>query len=510
MFRRIVPQVRRLFVSGLLCLLLLPFAFGQQKSKIDLEPSETVFAVMTAVNICGYNDGLATSDAIRSDVLAMVRGAMSRNRDAGEAERQMCAFYRDHKAQDANRELSQYVSLALNLGPAPDFKPKIKEADLPPDASYVLGFVPLVSKFYSVAGIGKIWNEVKPRYDALIDKVHEPLANMILTTDVYLKMPISGFAGRQLIIYVEPMVAPGQVNARNYGDDYYLLTSPVNGGLPMNEVRHTYLHFTLDPLPMKRPQAMKRIEPILKDIQNAPLDDSYKRDTALLVTESLIRAIEARQIPGGKAAEPKREKQVSDDMADGFVLTSYFYDALLKFEAEPTAINNAFPDWLYYMDVGKQRKLASETQFGGRARGEVVKAAETKKETRIDVAQQKISDGDLAGAEQLAQQVANENSAESPQAYVLLGQIATLNRDKENAIKYFEQALRTAKDPKLIAWSHIYLGRIYDVDQERDMAVKHYQAALRSGDESQQLKSAAERGLKSPYERQSSSDQEKQ
>jgi len=92
---------------------------------------------------------------------------------------------------------------------------------------------------------------------------------------------------------------------------------------------------------------------------------------------------------------------------------------------------------------------------------------------------------------------------------MLLGQLATLNRDKENAIRYFETTLRTSKDSRLIAWSHIYLARIYDVDQERDMAVKHYQAALRSGDTSPQVKAAAERGLKSPYERRGSSDQDK-
>lgn len=503
-------QLRRLLLQGTLCLLVSYSAFAQQKSKVDLEPSETVFTVMTAINTCGYNEGLANSDSIRSDVRSLVTRAIARSPEAGEAVRQMCTFYRDHQAQDANRELSQYTSLAINLGPAPDFKPRIKEADLPPDASYVLGFAPLISKFYAAVNLGKIWNEVKPRYEELIDKVHGPLANMILSTDVYLKMPISGYTGRHLVVYLEPLVAPGQANARNYGEEYFLLISPLNGALPMDQVRHTYLHFTLDLFAMKRPQAMKKIEPLLKEIQSAPLDDSYKQDTALLVTESLIRAIEARQIQGGKAAETKREKQVAADMADGFVLTSYFYESLMKFESEPTGLKDAFPDWLYYIDVGKQRKIAAETQFSARASGEVVKAAEVKKQTRIDVAQQKMREGDLPGAEQLAQQVADENGAELADAYMVLGQIATLNRDKENAVKYFEQTLRTAKDPRLIAWSHIYLGRIYDVDQERDMAVKHYQAALRSGDDTPQLKSAAERGLKSPYERQGSSEQDKQ
>jgi tetratricopeptide (TPR) repeat protein len=213
----------------------------------------------------------------------------------------------------------------------------------------------------------------------------------------------------------------------------------------------------------------------------------------------------------GKNAEPKRQAEVARDVAEGFVLTRYFYDSLVKFEPEAVSLRNSFPDWLYYMDIGREKKLAAETQFAARAASEIVQSKPAPQpESQLDIAQQKISAGDLAGAQKIALQVARENTADSPHAYMLLGQIATLNRDKDNAIKYFETTLQTAKDPRLIAWAHIYLGRIYDVDQERDMAVKHYQAALRAGDNSPQLKAAAERGLKSAYERRGSSDPDEQ
>ena len=48
-------------------------------------------------------------------------------------------------------QLAQYVSLALNLGDPPNFPPKYQEADLPPDASYVLGFVPLLKRYAAAA-----------------------------------------------------------------------------------------------------------------------------------------------------------------------------------------------------------------------------------------------------------------------------------------------------------------------------------------------------------------------
>jgi tetratricopeptide (TPR) repeat protein len=509
--RRIVQLFRRLLLSGLIALLASPCVFGQQRSKVELEPNETVFTVVTAINMCGYNDDLAHSDPVREEVITAVQRATGQSPEASAASREMCAFYRDHLVPESNRILSQYISLALNLGPAPDFKPRVKEADLPPDASYVLGFVPLLANFYRTAGLNTIWNKVQPQYQAIMEKVHDPLANMVLATDLYLKIPISGTSSRHFVIYVEPMVGPGHVNARNYGEDYFLVGAPGGGVMSQEEIRHTYLHFTLDPFALKRPAAMKKLDPILIAIRNAPLDDVYKHDAALLVTESLIRAIEARMIPG-KNSEPKRQEEVGKDMSEGFVLTRYFYDALVKFEPESISMKDAFPDWLYYMDIPRQRNIAQETSFTAKAPTEVVKNRNSANnpQSSIEVAEQKMSDGDLPGAEKLAQQVASENGTDASRATMLLGQIAIQNRDKEEAIRYFETTLRTAKDARLIAWSHIYLGRIYDVDQERDLAVKHYQAALRAGDDSPQLKAAADRGLKSPYERRSSSEQDKQ
>ncbi len=505
---------RRFSLSAILLSLVVPFAAAQQqRSKVELVPNETVFTIVTALNYCGYDMDLDTSLPVRAEVRTQVQRAVGQNPEANAAAREMCTFYRDHRSADASRDLSQYISLALSLGPAPDFKPRVKEADLPPDASYVLGFVPLASNFYRSAHIGQIWANVQPQYQQLIDKIYEPLANMILATDIYLKIPISGSAVRHFVIYVEPMVGPGHVNARNYGEDYFLVAAPSEDSLPLEQVRHTYLHFALDTQAMKRPTAMKKLEPVLMEIQKAPLDDVYKHDAALLVTESLIRAIEARMIPG-KNVEQKRLDEVGKDMAEGYILTRYFYEALIKFEPESQSLSNAFPDWLYYMDIGHERKVAQETNFAARTSStEVLEGkagAKAASLSPIEVAEQKMSQGDLVEAEKLAQPIANGNGADSSRAYLLLGQIAIRNRDKDNAIKYFETTLRTATDPQLIAWSHIYLGRIYDVDDERDMAVKHYQAALRSGYDSPQLKAAADRGLKSPYERRGSSDQDKQ
>ncbi len=111
------------------------------QSKATLDVNETLFSVVAAMNVCGYDQELQSSSPIRAQVRADLVEA-SKSPAAAAAAKEMCRFYRDHQQGDAAHDLAQYVSLALNLGAPPDFAPKVKEADMPPDAAYVLGFVP--------------------------------------------------------------------------------------------------------------------------------------------------------------------------------------------------------------------------------------------------------------------------------------------------------------------------------------------------------------------------------
>ena len=86
-------------------------------------------------------------------------------------------------------------------------------------------------------------------------------------------------------------------------------------------------------------------------------------------------------------------------------------------------------------------------------------------------------------------------------ALFILAEVATAHRDMEGARTYFERALETAHEPKVIAWSHIYLGRIFDLREDRFAALNHYRAALdAAGDKAPEAKLAAQRGLDQPYE----------
>ena len=48
----------------------------------------------------------------------------------------------------------------------------------------------------------------------------------------------------------------------------------------MSDVRHTYLHYVIDPLLYReRSNALGREQPILKEIRDAPLDFRFRSDT---------------------------------------------------------------------------------------------------------------------------------------------------------------------------------------------------------------------------------------
>ena len=72
----------------------------------------------------------------------------------------------------------------------------------------------------------------------------------------------------------------------------------------MDQIRHTFLHYELDPLADKHPSAIKRLEPLLQSVKRSPLEESFKTDISLLVTECLIRAIEIRT--SGRQARRRR------------------------------------------------------------------------------------------------------------------------------------------------------------------------------------------------------------
>jgi tetratricopeptide (TPR) repeat protein len=318
-------------------------------------------------------------------------------------------------------------------------------------------------------------------------------------TEIYLKMPSAGYLGRQFTVFLDAMGAPGQTNARNYASDYYVVISPSSGtAIKLQQIRHTYLHYLLDPLALKNGDSFKRLEPLLDNVKDSPMDEVFKSSVSLLVTECLVRAIEERLT---RAPEAERVQAIEQADKEGFILTRYFYDALLRFDKDPAGMRNAYADMVGSIDVAKEKKRASSIQFASEAAPELLHQAGRKDEHLLLNAERRLAAGDPETAQKLAQKALDEQEEDSGRALFILAEVATVNKDMDSARKYFEQALQTAHEPKLIAWSHIYLGRIFDLKEDRFAALDQYRAAMNvTGGTPPEAKLAAQKGIEQPYE----------
>jgi tetratricopeptide (TPR) repeat protein len=483
----------------------------QNQSLIVLDSNETIFSMLAALNTCGYDQDLTISDPVRSTVRAELQKNLLNSPDAEAARTALCEFYQGHVASsDPNRNLSQYLSLALYVDGPPHFLPRTKEEDLPPDASAIALFGKLLEPFYEKAGLHSIWERHRNDYAAAMKRYHEPLQKMVFDTEIYLKLPSSQYLGRRFTIYLDFMGSPNETDARNYGTDYYVIVFPApnapsgeapKSALKMEQIRHTFLHYELDPLAEKHYSSIKRLEPLLQSVKRAPLEESFKTDISLLVTECLIRAIEIRTT-GGKqpAQEAMRAQAVDDAVKQGYILTKYFYDAVVAFEKDPTGIRGAYGDFIANLDLGKEQKAAAAVQFASATSPELVQLSRPEDRRMLITAEKRLTAGDPKGAQELAQQALDRKIGDQGRALFILAEVAVANRNRDGAQDNFQKAIAATQDPKVVGWSHVYLGRILDMKEDREAALQEYRAALNAGGGLPEVKAAAERGLQQAYE----------
>ncbi|HTH42998.1 MAG TPA: tetratricopeptide repeat protein [Terracidiphilus sp.] len=498
---------------------------------ISLVSPEQVFIMAAGLNMCGYDDGLQDSAPVRKQVRDEINKALAASEDARKRRDELCLYIAQHRMTGTQLDVAQYISLSLYLSPAPKLEPTVELSEMPPDATQVADVVPLLRNFAAAVDLHGIWLTLRHTYDTAADQVHGPLSKMMVATNLYLKMPAPTYDGRRFIVIIEPLLSPNTVNARIYGTDYVVVLSPVDGAVHMTDVHHIYLHYLIEPLLYSRTNAIDREQPILKEIRDAPLAFRYRSDTVALTVECLIKAIEARTMDTGVApfkmpanfdrselprydherqlveqkAEGVRQAAVQHDMKQGFVLTQYFYQALLQFEKDSVSLPDTMGEMVYGMDIDQQVHRARLIDFDQTADSEVLGRNKPHKLSGMDLAESKLSSGDVAGATAIAQEELQKQptgaapTSDSAHAYFILARAAAMTGHPEQAIDDFQKTLATSKEQRLLAWSHIYLGRMLDLDCKRDQALSEYKLALTVRDGREDTRLAAERGVKSAY-----------
>ncbi len=488
---------RRLGAWGvLLGLLWASPAFAQQgPGNVLLEPNEQIFCVLAALNAAGYDTGssINTGDNTRDEVRAYL--ARQKVPVLPDLEK----FYEGHRLQgDPGADLGQYISLALLLGPPPDFKFTIPPSDLPPDAKDVAELVPLLKKFYTQAGLLALWGRMQPRYQAAVERYSPAIRDSLVHTDAYFRMATAGYLGRNYTIYLDLLGAPEQVQARIYGYNYFLVVTP-SRELKLDEIRHQYLHFLLDPLAAKyAPEINQKVGLRAVAYQAPTLAIDFKQDFPLLVTECLTRAAELRM---DKRSKADAEKSLQEMTASGLILVRYFYEALERFERQEAGMMIYYKPMVLGIDVAEEEKRLAAVKFTPKAVPTAATPAPvvSEKDRALDQGDNLFFQGRYNDARNEYQTVLEKFDAKNERALFGMAVVAANMRKPDLAQDYFQKTLAVARDLRLVTWSHIYLGRLDDLLGKRDDALAQYRAASLTAAAFPEAARAVQSGLQRPF-----------
>jgi tetratricopeptide (TPR) repeat protein len=478
------------------------------QSTVSVDGSEAMFTTICALLAAGFESNISSDNwtAFRAQMRERLR------QQQGPAVEAVREFYRRHELRDPGATLSRYLWFGLVSGPAPGFQPVLRRDDLPPEVIALEGFSEILSNYYQEQKIGQLWRQVQPIYNREVERLHDPVSQMVFVTAGYLREILEPSGPRTFAIVVEPLV--GRItNVRNFGEHYALVLS---GGeeIPTDVLRHAFLHFLLDPLPLIYAHVTAVKRPLFEKAAASPrLSQELKDDYASYFAECMVRAVELklkRLSPG------EREAAMSRDDEDGYVLVKPLFQALPKFENSEPSMKLFFPDLVRAIDLGAETKRLATVKFApadkvnpeDEAANEKIarakKAAPTTVPNDAEVitalteGERRIAEKNPRAAEASFQKVLAKYPDQA-RAWYGIGLVALLDHDAARAKQVFGRLTAgehaATEDPMVLVWSHVYLARIYDDEGNSEVARTEYQSALAVQGGPDQAKQTAQKEL---------------
>ena len=477
-------------------------------TNVTVDGSEAMFTTMCALMAAGFEANVSSENW--KPFRAQLRERLQHQQGpAADAARE---FYNKHALADPGAVLSEYIWFGLVSGPAPKFQPTLRRDELPPEVIALDGFSEILSAYYQEQQIGQLWRQVQPIYLREIEQLHDSVSQIVFVATNYLREIMDPANPRTFAIIVEPLV--GHItNVRNFQDHYAIVLSG-SEDVPVDVVRHAYLHFLLDPLPLQYSHVVAAKKPVFDAAAHAPrLVPDLKDDSSSYFAECMVRAVELklkRMSPG------EREAAIEDDDVSGYVLVRPLFQALARFEGSEPSMKLYFPELIRGIDTAAETKRAQSVKFA--PGGAAPKASDTSTEAvarqrrpqpttvpndaeaiaALTEGERRIAEKNPRAAEASFQRVLAKYPDQS-RAWYGLGLVALLDHNGPRAKEVFGRLTSgehaAMQDPLVLAWSHVYLARIYDDEGQKEQARTEYQAALAVTGGPEQARQAAQKEL---------------
>ena len=550
---------------------------------IQVSPDPRLIAMMAALDAAGWDPtpaGASPSvfrEAVRRDTASLDPVLRGRMREFFER----YAFKDtpdDPKTADVNEavrytpadQAARYVSLAYTLGQPPAFDAPQRSDDLPSGVLDVLDFVPLLREFYKQSGMDARMVAYVQQYRAAGERLREPSIDMARSVLAYLNtrpettvvervkvadtsaskkknakpVTVTHERDRRFRIVPDLLAAPGAINFRATGDDYYAIV-PADIDPRQSEIRRAYLQFVIDPLVARfsRDVAARReeIKQILEKERTRKGRD-LSPDVFLAVARSLVAAADVRMEAAGRtralqletsrrlqaaatqaqkdaaladsktrqaAIEDSAAAQLADAYERGALLSFYFAEQLKELEGSGFDVSNFISPMV--ADFKPEREMNRPAEYASavarvreaRARAAAERASAIEAGP-ADPARASLVKG-LADVDELLR-VRNYEEAETrltalrerhrsePLVYLALGQTASLSAQEafdENiqaerlnkALAHFRQAILLSTpdtDRAVVLRARLASGRILAHLERNDDAVKEFDAVINS------------------------------
>ena len=477
-------------------------------TNVTVDGNEAMFTTMCALLAAGFEADVSAANW--HPLRAQLRERMQHQQ--GPAVEAVREFYKKHQLADEGAMLSQYVWFGLVSGPSPKFQLTLRRDELPPEVIALEGFGEILSAYYQEQRIGQLWRELRPIYNREIERLHDSVSQIVFVATNYLREIMNPSNPRTFTIIVEPLV--GRItNVRNFGDHYAIVLSG-SDDVPADTVRHAYLHFLLDLLPLRYPHVVAVKRPLFETAAHAPrLVPDLKDDFPSYFAECTVRAVELKL---KRMSPSEREAAMDMDDADGYVLVRPVFVALGNFERSEPSMKLYFPEMVRSIDTNAEAKRIQSIKFAPAnvtpkqeetAAEEVARRRKLQPSTipndpeaiaALTEGERRIAEKNPRAAEASFQRVLTRYP-DQIRAWYGIGLVALMDHNGSRAKEVFGRLTSgehaATDDPMVLAWSHIYLARIYDDEGQSEQAKTQYQEALAVTGSPDQARQAAQKGL---------------
>jgi hypothetical protein len=439
-----------------------PAAFELSDYGVSFQTEPRLIIMMAALEAAGFDPTPAGSSP--SVFRAQVRKDLA-NLDP-DLRNRLRTFYERNKlpapATIAD-QAARYVSLAFALGPLPSLEAPPRSDDLPGSLLEVLDFAPLVREFYQRSRIDEDLVGYTRAYQAEGDRLRKPTAEVVRPVLSYLhtrpilvslervavsapgkkKKDAARFTtrerSRQFIIVPDLLGAPGAINFRVIGDEYYAVL-PEGADPASSELRRGYLQYVTDPLLLRYNHEIAARRDAIKQLlaEREKSGASVSPDVFLTVSRSFVAAADARFDEARKlevlslearaklanarddaarraitsdlqatttAVQDETIARLAEDYERGAVLAFFFAEQLKGMEISGFDVANFFADMISSFDPARETRRLAENAT---ARQRAIAARQTRLTARgVEMEAPAYSVAEAAKANALIRQLAD-------------------------------------------------------------------------------------------------------